>query len=61
MYGMNNYRNLFSDDLTTGIIEKSGFNKPKCQIYIYYKYAPDGSKLVVLSYVNECVYWYTSE
>ena len=28
---------------------------------IYYKYAPDGTKFVVLSYVNDCVYWYTSE
>ena len=28
---------------------------------IYYKYAPDGSKIVVLSYVNECIYWYTNE
>ena len=28
---------------------------------IYYKYAPDGSKVVVLSYVDDCVYWYTSE
>ena len=28
---------------------------------IYYKYAPYGSKFVVLSYVCECVYWYTSE
>ena len=28
---------------------------------IYYKYAPDGSKIVVLSYVNDCVYWYTNE
>ena len=28
---------------------------------IYYKYAPDGSKIVVLSYVDECVYWYTNE
>ena len=28
---------------------------------IYYKYAPDESKIVVLSYVNDCVYWYTSE
>ena len=28
---------------------------------VYYKYAPDGSKLVVLSYVDNCVYWYTSE
>ena len=28
---------------------------------IYYKYAPDGSKTVVLSYVDDCVYWYTNE
>ena len=28
---------------------------------IYYKYAPDGSKKVVLSYVDDCVYWYTNE
>ena len=30
-------------------------------MYIYYKYAPDGSKVVVLYYVDDCVYWYTSE
>ena len=28
---------------------------------IYYKYAPDGSKIVVLSYVDDCDYWYTNE
>ena len=28
---------------------------------IYYKYASDGSKIVVLSYVDDCVYWYTSD
>ena len=28
---------------------------------IYYKYAPDGSKIVVLSYVDDCVYCYTNE
>ena len=28
---------------------------------IYYKYAPDGSKIIVLSYVDDCVYWYTYE
>ena len=30
-------------------------------MYIYYKYAPDGYKIVVLSYVDDCVYWYTNE
>ena len=28
---------------------------------IYYKYAPDGSKIVVLYYVDDFVYWYTNE
>ena len=28
---------------------------------IYYKYAPDVTKIVVLSYVDDCVYWYISE
>ena len=28
---------------------------------IYYKYATDGSKIVVLSYADDCVYWYTNE
>ena len=30
-------------------------------MYIYYNYAPDGTKIVVLYYVDDCVYWYTSE
>ena len=28
---------------------------------ICYKYATDGSKIVVLFYVDDCVYWYTNE
>ena len=28
---------------------------------IYYKYSPYGSEIVVLSYVDDCVYWYTNE
>ena len=28
---------------------------------IYYKYAPDGTKIVILSNVDDCLYWYTSE
>ena len=28
---------------------------------IHYKYAPDGTKIVVLSYVYDCINWYTSE
>ena len=28
---------------------------------MYYKYTPYGSKIVFLSYVYDCVYWYTNE
>ena len=28
---------------------------------IYYKYAPDVSKIVILSYVDDCVYCYNNE
>ena len=27
----------------------------------YYKYETYGTEMVVLSYVDDCVYWYTSE
>ena len=30
-------------------------------MYIYYKYATDGTNIVVLYYVDYCVSWYTSE
>ena len=33
----------------------------QCQMYIYYNYETDGKKIVVLSYADECVYWYTYE
>ena len=60
MYGMTNSGKLFSDELTEWIIEE-GFMQQQCQMSIYYKYAPDGSKIVVLSFVDDCVYWYTNE
>ena len=60
MYGMTNSGNLFSDRLTEWLLE-SGFIQSQCQMSNYYKYAPDGSKIVVLSYVDDCVYWYTNE
>ena len=60
MYGKTNSGKLFADEQTEWLIEK-GFMQSKCQMYIYYKYAPDESKIVVLSYVDDCVYWYTNE
>ena len=51
--------NLFADELTDYLIDEAGFNRSQCKMSIYYKYAPDGYKLVVLSYVDCCIYWYT--
>ena len=51
---------FFAGDLTEWLLE-AGFIQSQCQMSIYFKYAPDGSKIVVLSYVDDCVYWYTNE
>ena len=61
MYGITKSGKLFSDELRDFLIYESGFKQYQCQMSIYYKYAPDGTKNVVLSYVDNCVYWYTSE
>ena len=60
MYGMTNSGKYFSDELTECLLE-AGFIKSQCQMSIYYRYAPYGSKIIVLSYVDYCVYWYTNE
>ena len=57
---MTNSGDLFADELTEWSLEAC-FIKPQCQMFIYYKYAPYGSKMVVLSYVDDCVYWYTTK
>ena len=44
------------DELINCLIDESGFKYPQCQMSIYYKYAPDVSKLVVLYYVDDCAY-----
>ena len=60
MHVMTNFWNLFADDLTEWLIE-SGFIQSQCHMSIYYKYAPDGKKMIVLSYVDDCVYCCTSK
>ena len=60
MYRMTNSGNSFADELTEWLLE-AFFIQYQCQMYIYYKYAQYGSKIVVLSYVDDCVYWYTYE
>ena len=57
---MTNSGKLFSDELTEWLLEE-GFIQSQCQMSICYKYAPYGTKIVVLSYVDEFLYWYTSE
>ena len=56
MYGMTNSRNFFARDLKEWLLEP-GFIKYQCQMSIYYKYAPDGTKNIFLSYFDDCFYW----
>ena len=60
MYGMTNPGKLFAYELTEWLLE-AVFIQSKCKMSIYYKYAQYGTKKIVLSYVYDCVYWYTSE
>ena len=57
---MTNSGDLFSGYLTEWLLE-AGFIQSQCQMSIYYKYAPDVYKIVFLSYLDECIYWYTNE
>ena len=59
-YVMTKYGKIFADDLTECLLE-TGFKRYQCHMSIYYKYEPYGSKIVVLSYVDDCVYWYDYE
>ena len=60
MYSMTNSGKLFADELTEWLLEE-GFIQSQCQMSIYYKYALDGSKIVILSYVDDFVYLYKNE
>ena len=57
---MTNSGKLCADELTEWLLE-SGFIESQCQMSIYYKYAPYGTNVFMLSYVDDCVYWYVSE
>ena len=59
IYGMTNSGKLFSDELKEWFLE-AGFIQYQLHISIYYKYAPDRTKIGVIFYVDDCVYWYTS-
>ena len=61
IYGITNSGNLSAYESEDWLINKSGFKQSQFQMSIYYNYAPDGKKIVVLSYVDGFVYVYTSE
>ena len=52
---------VFFDDELTELLLEAGFIKSQCQMSIYYKYEPDRTRIVVLYYVDGCIYWYTYE
>ena len=58
---MTNNGKLFSNELTNWRMNVAGLKKSQLQMSIYYKYALNGSKLVLLSYVDDSVFWYTYE
>ena len=60
MNGITNSGKLLANELTEWLLE-AGFIQSQYHMSIYYKYAPDGSKIVVLSYFDDCVYLYTNE
>ena len=57
---MTTFKKLCSGELTEWLLE-AGFIQSQCQMFIYYKYAPYGTKIVVLPYVDDFIYWYTYE
>ena len=60
MYGMTNSGKVIADELMQWFIGEL-LIQHQCQMSIYYKYAPYGKNIVVLSYADDYVYWYTSE
>ena len=60
MYGMTNSGNLFTGELKEWLLEEC-FIQSQYQMSTYYKYAPDGTKFVILYYVDDCVDCYTYE
>ena len=58
---MTNSGKVFADDFTGWLTNEAGFKQSQYQISIYYKYAQYGAKNRFQTYVDNCVYWYTSE
>ena len=58
---MTNSVKLVADELIICLINEAVSNMYKCKMYAYFKYAPDCFNLVLIYYVDDCVYWYTYE
>ena len=52
IYGMTNSGKLFSGEFT-GFLFESGLIQYQCQISIYHKCAPDGTKIILISYIDD--------
>ena len=52
---MTKYGYILAGEFTNLFIYEAVFKQSQCQMFIYYKYAPYGYKLVVLSYVDYCL------
>ena len=55
MYSMTKSGKLFPYELTEWLLD-AGFIQSQCQMSIYYKYSPDGTKNIILFSVYDCVY-----
>ena len=61
IYRMTSIIKWFADNFTVWLVYEAGFKQSQYQMTLYYKYVPYETKNVVLIYVDNCVYWYTSE
>ena len=57
IYHMDISGKISAGKLINWMIYEARFKQSECQISIQHKYEPNVSRLVVLYYVNDCVYW----
>ena len=60
MYGMTKFGKLFAGEFIEWLLEAS-FIQSQYHMSIYYNNEPDGTNIVVIYYVDDCVYWYEYE
>ena len=60
MYGMTISGKLFADDLIEWLTKEADIKQSNCQMSLYYKFENEKC-LVILSYVDDCCWWSSSE